>query len=235
VVGPLISRERLARGELQQLIRELSAREYAIPGRRRRHLGEKTIEAWYYAWRRQGLDGLVPKTRADRGSSKLATALQEAILQAKRANPRRSVRQIVRLLEAAGTVSTSSLSRSAVHRLLQQHGLSRCSGSASEPEERRSFSAEFAGSMWYGDVMHGPRVPHQGQLRKAFLVSLFDDASRLVAHSAFCLGETALDIEGVLKQALLRRGVPLKLVVDNGAAYRAHTSCRASVRAWAFT
>src|SRR6185295_13226369 len=47
--------------------------------------------------------------------------------------------------------------------------------------------------------------------------------SRLVAHSAFCLGETALDVEGVLKQAQLRRGVPLKLVVDNGAAYRAHT------------
>ena len=88
----------------------------------------------------------MPKARADRGSSKIAPALQEGILQAKRANPRRSVRQIVRLLEAAGTVRTGSLSRSAVHRLLQQHGLSSCSGSASEPEERRSFSAEFAGS-----------------------------------------------------------------------------------------
>jgi transposase InsO family protein len=203
------------------LIRELAAREYAIPGTRRRHLGEKTIEAWYYAWRRQGLDALVPKTRADRGTSKIAPALQEAILAAKRANPRRSVRQLVRLLEAAGTVSAKTLSRSAVHRLLLQHGLSRCP--AHEPEERRSFAAEFAGSIWYGDVMHGPRVPHKGQSRKTYLVSLFDDASRLVAHSAFCLGETALDIEGVLKQALLRRGVPLKLVVDNGAAYRAHT------------
>jgi putative transposase len=223
VLGPLISRERLARGELQQLIRELSSREYAIPGTRRRHLGPKTIEAWYYAWRSKGIEGLVPKPRADRGASKIVPALQEAILSAKRANPRRSVRQIVRLLEAAGTVPTNSLSRSAVHRLLQQHGLSRCSGSASEPEERRSFSAEFAGSIWYGDVMHGPRVPHKGQLRKTYLVSLIDDASRLVAHSAFCLGETALDVEGVLKQALLRRGVPLKLVVDNGAAYRAHT------------
>ena len=52
---------------------------------------------------------------------------------------------------------------------------------------------------------------------------MFDDASRLVAHSAFCLGETALEIEGVLKQALLRRGVPLKIVVDNGPAYRAQS------------
>jgi putative transposase len=221
VLGPLVSRERLARGELQQLIRELSAREYAIPGTRRRHLGEKTIQAWYYAWRREGLDALAPKPRADRGCSKIAPAIQEAILAAKRDNPRRSVRQIVRLLEAAGTVRAKTLSRSAVHRLLHRHGLSQCA--AHEPEEKRSFSAEFAGTIWYGDVMHGPRVPHKGQLRKTYLVSLFDDASRLVAHAAFCLGETALDIEGVLKQALLRRGAPIKLVVDNGAAYRAAT------------
>lgn len=221
VLGPLVSRERLARGELQQVIRELAAREYAIPGTRRRHLGEKTIQAWYYAWRRAGLDALAPKPRADRGSSKIAPALQEAILAAKQANPRRSVRQIVRLLEAAGTAAAQTLSRSAVHRLLQQHALSQCA--AHQPQERRSFCTEFAGSIWYGDVMHGPRVPHKAQLRKTYLVSLFDDASRLVAHSAFCLGETALDIEGVLKQALLRRGVPLKLVVDNGAAYRAAT------------
>lgn len=223
VLGPLVSREQLARGELQQLIRELAQREYAIPGTRRRHIGEKTIEAWYYAWRREGLDGLAAKPRADRGSSKISPAVQAAVLAAKRENPRRSVRQIVRLLEAAGTVPSKSLSRSAVHRLLQQHGLSQLVGSASLPEEKRSFAAEFAGSIWYGDVMHGPRVPHKGQLRKTYLVSLIDDASRLVAHSAFCLGETALDIEGVLKQALLRRGVPIKLVVDNGAAYRAHT------------
>ena len=47
-----------------------------------------------------------------------------------------------------------------------------------------------------------------------------DDASRLIAHSAFCFGETALDIEGILKQALLKRGLPSKLLIDNGPAYR---------------
>ena len=51
------------------------------------------------------------------------------MLAAKRENPRRSVRQIVRLLEAAGAVPSKSLSRSAVHRLLQQHGLSQLIGS----------------------------------------------------------------------------------------------------------
>jgi hypothetical protein len=34
VLGPLVSRERLARGELQTIIRELASKEYAIPGRK---------------------------------------------------------------------------------------------------------------------------------------------------------------------------------------------------------
>lgn len=223
VLGSLVSRERLERGELQHIIRELAGREYTIPGSHRRQVSEKTIAAWFYAYRRAGLEGLTPKIRHDRGQSKLAPAIQEAILAAKRENPRRSIRQIRRLLESAGRVAHGSLSRSAIHRLLQQHGLSRSSGSASEPEEKRSFVAESAGAIWYGDVMHGPRVPVNGQMRKTYLVSIIDDASRLVAHNAFCLGETALDIEGILKQALLKRGVPIKFVVDNGAAYRAGT------------
>jgi transposase InsO family protein len=223
VLGPVVSREQLGHGELQQLIRELAAREYAIPGTQRRRLGEKTIQAWYYAWRRQGIAGLEPKVRTDRGRSKITAEIQEAILAAKRDNPRRSIRQIRRLLEAAGIVAEHSLSRSAIHRLLHASGLSKLAGSPSLPEEKRSFTAEFACSVWYGDVMHGPRVPFKGAVRKTYLVSLLDDASRLVAHSAFCLGETALDVEGVLKQALLRRGVPTRIVVDNGAAYRAHT------------
>ena len=222
VLGAMVSRECLQRGELQQLIRELAQRDYAIPDSRRTRLGEKTIEAWYYAWKKGGIEGLVPKIRVDRGQSKLTPEIQVRILNAKRDNPKRSIRQIQLLLESSG-VAIDVLSRSSIHRLLQAHGLSRMTGSASLLEEKRSFTAEFAGSIWYGDVLHGPAVPTAEGMRKAYLVSLMDDASRLIAHSAFCLGETALDIEGVLKQAVLKRGVPKKLIVDNGAAYRSNT------------
>jgi putative transposase len=221
VLGPLVSREHWQRGEWQQIIRELALREYAIPGSRRRLIGEKTIEAWYYAWRRDGIDGLVQKPRNDRGRSKLPQAVQEAVLTAKRDNPRRSIRPLQHLLERAGTVARGTLSRSAIHRLLQQHGLSRLA--APRPEEHRRFVAEHAHAIGYGDVMHGPTVTVKGHRRKVYLVSLMDDASRLIAHSAFCTGETARDLEGVLKQAVLKRGLPRKLVVDNGAAYRAAT------------
>lgn len=221
VIGPLVSRDRLERGELQRLIRELASRDYNIPGTDRRRIGEKTIEAWYYAWRRGDIEALAPKPRSDRGRSKLALSIQEAILNAKRDNPRRSIDQLILLLEKSGQAARGTVPRSSVHRLLQRHGLSRPTGAASQPEEFRSYEAQHAGDIWYGDVMHGPSVSINGRMRKAYLVSLMDDASRLVTHTAFCPGETALDIEGGLKQAVLKRGLPSKLVVDNGAAYRA--------------
>jgi putative transposase len=223
VLGSLLSRAKLPRGELKATIQELAARHYDIPGSRHSHLSEKTIEAWYYAWCRGGIDALAPKVRSDRGQSKIATEIQEAILAAKRENPRRSIRGILRLLERRGTVARDELSRSAIHRLLQAHGLSCSSAAPSQPEERRAYVAEYAGDIWYGDVMHGPRVPMGGGLHKAYLVSLMDDASRLITHSAFGPGEKALDIEAGLKQAVLKRGLPVKLVIDNGPAYRAKT------------
>jgi len=223
VLGPLVSRDRLERGELKRLIRELASRDYDIPGSQRRGIGEKTIEAWYYAWRRGGIDALSPRPRSDRGRSRLPIDVQDAILDAKRDQLRRSIDQLIVLMEKGGLVARGTLPRSSVHRLLQRHGLSRPCGSASTPEEHRSYEALYAGDIWYGDVMHGPRVPVHGRMRKVYLVSLMDDASRLLAHSAFCSGEKALDIEGVLKQAVLKRGLPVKLVVDNGPAYRAKT------------
>lgn len=223
VLGPLISRPKLTRGELQAHLQELSQKPYAIPGSRRQYLAMRTLETWFYRYRREGLAGLAPRARRDRGLSKLDARVQERLIAAKRENPRRSIYMLKELLEREGTVARGVLSRSAIHRLLRKQGLSRPSGAASVPEEHRTYAAEHAGDIWYGDVMHGPTVLVAGRRRKAYLVSLLDDASRLIVHSAFALSEAALDIEGALKQGLLKRGLPRKLIVDNGAAYRART------------
>jgi hypothetical protein len=71
----------------------------------------------------------------------------------------------------------------------------------------RSFTAAHANDIWYGDVLHGSKALARRRQRKTYLVTLFDDASRLVPHSELCLAESALEIEGVLKQAVLKRGI----------------------------
>lgn len=52
VLGPLASRDRLEQGDLKAILRELAARSYAIPDTKRVYLSEKTIEGWFYAWKR---------------------------------------------------------------------------------------------------------------------------------------------------------------------------------------
>ena len=223
VLGPLASRDRLEQGDLKALLRDLSTRSYAIPNSKRVFLSDKTIEGWYYAWKRGGIEALTPKLRSDCGISKMSDAIQDAVCAAKKDNPGRSLRSIRQLVGASGLPGATSLSRSSIHRLLQSRGISNLPGSVAQPVERRTFVAARAGDIWYGDVMHGPKVMINGRLCKAYLVSFMDDASRLITHSAFCPAETALEVEGVLKQAILKRGLPTKLVIDNGSAYRAAT------------
>jgi putative transposase len=115
VLGPLASREQLPHGELKRLLSELASQPYAISGTRRCYLSEKTIEGWCYRWRRGGIDALAPQPRSDRGRCKLSADVQEQIVQAKRANPKRSLDEIIRLLETAGVVTSGALKRTTVH------------------------------------------------------------------------------------------------------------------------
>jgi transposase InsO family protein len=220
VLGPLASREQLSRGELKKIIQALAAQTYQIPNSYRVHLAEKTIERWYYRWKKAGIDGLANHPRSDKSRCHLASDIQEAIVNIKKDNPSRSINTIIKLLETQGVVAKNTLSRSTVHRLLSRHDLSRRCVNSKEAIERRAFEAEYAGDLWYGDVMHGPRIQTKHGLKKVYLVSIMDDASRLICHSCFCFDETALSIEYVLKDALLKRGLPKKLMVDNGPAYR---------------
>ena len=219
ILGPLASRERFESGELKTLINTLSQQTYRLPSGDAVQFGEKTIERWYYRWKKLGIEGLAPVQRSDKHSCQWDKTIQEAIIQCKKDNPARSINTLIHCLELEGKVQKGSLSRATVHRLLKRHDLSKRTLSG-DKIERRAFESAYAGDLWYGDVMHGPTIQTAEGRRKVYLVSIMDDASRLICHSAFCLNETAVSVEAVLKDALLKRGLPKKLLVDNGAAYR---------------
>jgi transposase InsO family protein len=223
VLGPLASRAELKRGEVKTTIRSLAAIRYTIPDSRRTHLSEETIARWYSQWKRGGIEALNPKPRVDKGTTQLSQTLQSRIIALKKDKPSRSINTIISMIEREGLVAKDTLARATVHRFLQHQQLSKRIIPNQETIERRSFVAAHAGDIWQGDVLHGPRIQTPSGMRKTYLVSLIDDSSRLITHSAFCFGETALDIEGVLKSAVLKRGVPYKLIIDNGPAYRSES------------
>jgi putative transposase len=219
VLGPLTS-ARLDHGDRRRYVEEAAARVHERPDGTRVQLSARTLEAWYDAYRRGGFHALFPHDRADCGRSRaIPAAIAEQILRVKRERPRRSIRRIIRMLERAGVVRTGTLHRSTVHRVLAAHGVS-----ARPPRdvvtERRSFLPEHAGDLWVGDALHGPLVvAPAGAVRKAYLLSQIDAATRFVAHSYFALSEGAVDQEYGFKQAILKHGPPRTYYVDRGAAY----------------
>lgn len=221
VLGPLIS-ARLEHGDRRAFFEAAAARMHQMPDGRQVTLSARTIEAWFYAYKAGGFDALWINPRRDRGKSRaIAPALAELILRAKREKPRRSVRRIIRMLERAAVVRRGALSRATVHRLLMAHGASKrpLRGPAAE---RRSFLPEHAGDLLVGDALHGPKViAPDGKLRKAYLLSQIDAATRFIVHSYFALGEGAAEQEYGLRQALLKHGVPRMYYVDRGPAYTA--------------
>jgi len=220
VLGQLISRNKLERGELNKILNDLATKSYNIPNSKHNYISKKTIEKWYYAWLKDGVEGLSPKERSDIGTTKISSEVQQAAIELKKANLARSINTVISLLGRQGIICEKEISRSSLYRFLKSKELNKRIISDSHLIERRSFVAEHAGDIWQADVMHGPRIQISKGLHKVYLVSLMDDATRFIMHNAFCLGETALDIEGVLKQAVLKRGLPKKIILDNGSAYR---------------
>lgn len=223
ILGPLIS-ARLEHGDRRLWFEQAAARLHRRADGREVRLSARTIEAWFYRYRQGGFAALKPRPRVDRGQTRaIRPAVAELLLRAKREKPRRSIRRLIRLLERAGAVRRGELSRASVHRLLAVHGVSgrprRGPGS-----ERRSFLPEHAGDLWVGDALHGPLViAPDGKLRKAYLLSQIDAATRFLPHSYFALSEAAIDHEYGFKQALLKHGRARTYYVDRGAAYMAHS------------
>jgi putative transposase len=219
VLGTLVS-ARLEHGDRVKLFAEIAARVYTMPDGKSIELSPRTIESWYYDYKAGGFEALYPCTRSDCGQSRaIAPDLVELILRAKREKPRRSIRRIIRMLERARMVKPGALSRSSVHRLLALAGVS-ARPLRGPSAERRSFIAEHAGDLWVGDALHGPLViAPDGRVRKSYLLSQIDNATRFILHSYFALSEGAEAQEYGLKQAILKYGLPRAYYVDRGSAY----------------
>jgi transposase InsO family protein len=68
--------------------------------------------------------------------------------------------------------------------------------------------------------MHGPLLHNGDKRRKSYLIAFIDDHSRLVPHGQFYPSEGIDAFMDSFSRALQKRGLPRKLYVDNGSAFR---------------
>lgn len=203
------------------MYQERAAREWDIPGTLRTKIALETIRSWLSDYRRGGFDALRPKRRSDIGHlRRLPQYAADVLVAAKEENRDFTVAEVIAHVRDKGLVGADlALPYSTVHRLLQRHGLTKKLSPISTKDQRR-FTFEKAGQLWMSDVMHGPSVLVGNRRRKTYLIAFIDDATRIIPHAAFALSENTQAFLPVLKTAIMRRGLPQRLFVDNGAAFR---------------
>ena len=208
----------------QEVITNIAAETHQIPGSIRTRVAPSTLREWLRDYRIGGFEALKPKQRLDAGHPRaLAPELVEHLLQIKESEPDLSIRLVIAEARKTKRIGPDDhVPISTVHRLFQRHGLTPGAGQG-QPEDRRRFAFVEAGQLWMSDVMHGPSVISEGRRRKkTYLIAFIDDATRVITHAEFTFSENTRSFLPVFKRALIRRGIPERLFVDNGANYRSH-------------
>jgi transposase InsO family protein len=154
----------------------------------------------------------------------LTEAEQLLLVALKKEVPQRSLNRMLKIVERMKLLPGTTLTRSTLHRVLQQAGVSGRPPPPTSDTDLDRFEADFSSELWQSDLLKGPWLPdpkRPGRMRRAVLYAFLDDHSRLLLHGRFSFKEDLPHLELVLRRCFQRWGLCRKLYYDNGATYRA--------------
>lgn len=237
IIGPLLAAPP-AKGQLQQQLRELAAKQWVHPLDKHRtiQISVSTLERWYYKALRADnpVDSLKRSTRRDLGATRTVSAEIKSLLEEQyRQHQHWSIQlhygnlvakaeknqleipsysTILRLMRANGWRKQRRPNRSTQGTIDAQRRL--------QEREVRSYEVDYVNALWHLDYHHGSiKLPHpSGNWRTPKLLGVIDDRSRLLCHLQWYWDETTEALVHGFCQALQKRGLPRALMSDNGSA-----------------
>jgi putative transposase len=216
---------RLTPTERGLVMRRLATQSFEDQDGLSRSFSRATLDRWVAAYRAKGLVGLEPHPRSDAGRPK---DQGEWLAEAARLRKELPTRSSAAIVDAIGRIHRVWLSERTVRAHLAREGLSRAALCSEPAKAFGRFQALRPNELWCGDVCHGPFVPYPrvAGSRRARLFSLLDDHSRLIVAGRWGPEENTRAGQDVLRAAIVHRGIPEALLVDNGAPFRAHQLAR---------
>ena len=197
--------------------RRVAAVPVRLPDGRMVQYKAKTLGKWFNLYSRGGMDALVPRTRCDKGGTRVIT--DDAAAEMKRLlkeYPRLNATQIHgRLVQEAVLPATVSIS--SVQRYIKKNCLR--TGIQAPAKDRKAFEEAYFGGMWQADTCYLPYIKENGKSRRVYLIMILDDHSRMIVGGRLFCQENAANFQCVLRDAVAAYGIPHKLYVDNGSPY----------------
>lgn len=224
LIAPLFNQQVASK---QEYLAQICGKTHMVPYYGRKDFTPKTVEGWLRDYRRGGFAALRPKGRSDKGVSRvLSPDKKEQLLALRQTSRHLSAMLFYEKLVANGVVKPDEVSYHTVYRLLRHHDL--LAKDTPSHAERKRFAYDKVNMLRQGDLSVGPYLVVGGRKLKTYLFAFPDDCSRLVPSAGFSFSEKFDALKQVLKDGLLRRGIPKMIYVDNGKIYHAeqlHLAC----------
>jgi len=202
---------------LAQYFRNIAAKKHTGPDGKQVTVTYHSLERWFYSYRKDGLAGITPKERVDRGRPRaLPASAADKIYALKEKLPYITGKAVYARLIEEGDIDASKTSLATVHRYIRNNGLKFQPENA---QEVKAFEMEFANDCWQADTSRGPVIRIDGRKTQTFLISFLDDSSRMIMHAQFYTNDNGINMQDSFRQAIAKFGVPKKLFVDNGKSY----------------
>lgn len=216
MISPLLD-ESLDDGKRSQLRDEIASQN---------GLSKRSIYRYEKYFRENSFQGLKPMNREKRRSQALPENYDEIVaeaIQLKKEVPKRSVRQIIRILEIEGWAQPGVLKASTLQRYLYRAGFG-VKQMKRYAEKRENSSRRFCRphrlELIQGDIKYGPDIrTKDGKLVKTYLSSLIDDHSRYILQSEFYDNQRQEVVEDTFHKAVLKHGKFDCTYLDNGTQY----------------
>lgn len=216
MIAPLLDEE-LDEAKRRQLREDIAAK-YEI--------SKRSLYRYESKYREDAFTGLRPKNREKRRLQALPENWDEIVgeaIQLKREVPKRSVRQIIKILEIERFALPGAIKASTLQRYLYNAGLG-VKQMKRYAEKRESSSRRFCRAhrmeLLQGDIKYGPDIRlSDGSLIKTYLSSLIDDHSRFIVQSEFYDNQRQEVVEDTFHKAILKYGKCDACYLDNGTQY----------------
>lgn len=190
-----------------------------LPDGREVRYAPSTFSCWESDYRRGGFDALMPKQRSDRGRSrKLDADVIAGIYELRERFPRLTATGIRDKLIADGLIGAADVSVTTFQRFIKKNSLK--GACAPGRKDRRAFEEEFSTGLYQADTLYGPYIRENGVSRRTYCIMILDDRSRLITGGKFFYQDSGVNFQKVFHDAVATYGIPDKLYVDNGAAYK---------------
>jgi len=185
-------------------------------------LSERSLRRHIQAYKEKGYKSLEDAPRSDKGSMrKVPPEVVDAAVELREELPSRSVGKIIQILEGEKMVKPGEVSRSSLNRHLVQRGYGaaqlRAEAKAAQPASR--FERVRRNDLFQTDLKYAGKVDHGGSKKRAYLLSIIDDKTRMIMHAEFYANQRLPILEDCFRKALLKFGKPKDILVDNGKIF----------------